>query len=204
MKVILILGMLALTIGMQEQASSQDSDLIVLKFTWAKYQQEGSRVYGPAENVLPTAPGNRRSQATSVERQAETASIESNSRNAPIKEQPDFYSLHLELRNVGEGVIKSFVWEYRPSASRPDYEPRQYVCSLNAKPNETKKFDILTPFAPLKVVTVSEKKPNAKDGKVIINQIEYSDRSIWKRKGWTIIVPPELTDTISVGKCLTF
>lgn len=204
MKVILILGLVALTIGLQEQASSQDSDLIILKFTWAKYRQDGSRVYGPVENVLPTGPGNRRSQTTSVERQAETASIASNSRNAPVKEQPDFYSLHLELRNACSTVIKSFVWEYRPAASRPDYEPRQYVCSVSAKPNEIKKLDILTPFAPSKVVTVSEKKPNAQDGKVIINQIEYSDRSIWKREGWTILVPPELTDTISVGKCLTF
>lgn len=203
MKLLLLFALVVLTIGFQ-QTVSQDSDLVVTKFTWARYQQVSRRVHGAAENVLPIGPGNRRSQATSVERQAETASIESNARNAPVKEQPDFYALHLELRNGGSNVIKSFVWEYRPEASRPDYEPRQYLCRVDAKPDETKKFDILTPFAPVKVVTVPEKKANSKDGKVIINQIEYSDRAAWKRKGWEILVPPELTETLSVGKCLAF
>jgi hypothetical protein len=44
----------------------------------------------------------------------------------------------------------------------------------------------------------------AQEGKVVINRIEYADGSIWKRKGWSVIIPTELTEQMGNGKCMLF
>jgi hypothetical protein len=215
MKVLVILSLLLLTVAAQgplEQPAQ--SDLVVTKFSWTKYRQGNGLIHGvenppsmnepisiqrPPPRNEPSEVRNRRDM---TERRVDMAISEANARLSANK-SPDFYVLRLQLKNAGTNVIKSFVWEFQPAAATADYEPRQYVCTVKAKPNESKTFEILTPFAPVKVVS-SEKKSNEKDGNVVINQIEYSDRAPWKRKGWTILVPPETTQKLSVGKCLVF
>ena len=194
MRLLFILVIATLTVGLQEQPGSDNSDLIVTKFTWTKHEQKGI----PRPQDFPERPVPRTVQQARIE----TTIIEGRTRN-PVNAGPDYYILHLELKNAGPNVVQSFVWEYRPTASTPDYEPRQYVCTVNAKPKEKKTLDIVSPFAPLKVVSASETKTK-KDGEVLVNQIEYGDGSLWKRKGWSIIVPSEFTRTIAAGTCMAF
>jgi hypothetical protein len=44
----------------------------------------------------------------------------------------------------------------------------------------------------------------SQDGKVVINRIEYADGTVWKRKGWSVLIPREMTDQIANGKCVMF
>jgi len=93
------------------------------------------------------------------------------------------------------------VWEYQPTAQTANYDLRQYVCTMKAKPKESKTFELISPSSPVKVVSADKKE---QEGKVVINRIEYADGSVWKRKGWSILIPAETTDQLENGKCLMF
>ena len=38
------------------------------------------------------------------------------------------YQLRLEVKNTGPNVVKSLIWEFRPTALQEDYQPKQYLC----------------------------------------------------------------------------
>lgn len=113
----------------------------------------------------------------------------------------DYYVLRLEVKNVGQNTTKSIVWEFQPTVQTVDVEAKQYICKMKAKPNESKVFELMSPTAPVKVVSADKK---AQDGKVVINRIEYADGTVWKRKGWSVLIPAELTDQMGNGKCVMF
>lgn len=117
---------------------------------------------------------------------------------------PNQYLLQLQVKNVGTNVIKTIVWEYQPTPQAVEYELRQYVCNVKAKPNESKKFELLSPSNPVKVVQADVETGKTKDGKVVINRIDYADGSVWKRKGWSVLIPPETINGLGNGKCLMF
>lgn len=212
---VLLLTTLILLVSFQQPAPvvREEADLVVLKFSWSTYRANGDLISsvqdpGPAMNepvrMNQTAPRNEpnelRNRRDMQERRAEMINAEraagqSSSRKA------DQYFLRLEVKNVGTNTIKSMVWEYQPAAQTADYDLRQYVCTMKAKPNESKKFELISPSSPVKVVSADKK---AQEGKVVINRIEYADGSVWKRKGWSILIPPETTDQLENGKCLMF
>ncbi len=217
MKLLLILAVIALALGLQQQPAAEDADLVVTKFNWSKLRQSNGLIHGvenppsamnaPVSIPKPERPNepqelkNRRDMA---ERRVQMVMSEANAKQSADRSRPDVYVMHIQLKNAGENVIKSFVWELRPTVVTPDYEPRQYVCAVKAKPHESKSFEIVTPFAPVKVVSASGEKANEKDGKVVINQIEYENRPVWKRKGFAILVPPDTAASLSPGRCLVF
>ena len=217
MKLILILAVIAFALGLQQQSNVDDADLVVTKFNWSRLRQSSNLIHGvdnpsssmnepvtiprPERANEPQELKNRRDMA---QRRAEMAVTEINAARSADTSRPDIYVMHIILRNAGENVVKSFVWELQPAVVTPDYEPRQYVCSVKAKPHESKSFEIITPFAPVKVVSASGEKANEKDGKVVINQIEYENRPVWKRKDFKILVPPDVTASLQAGRCLVF
>ena len=109
--------------------------------------------------------------------------------------------MRLEVKNVGQNTTKSIVWEFQPAEQTPDYEAKQYICKIKTKPNESKSFELMSPASPVKVVSADKK---AKEGKVVINRIEYADGTVWKRKGWSVLIPAEMTDQMGNGKCVMF
>jgi hypothetical protein len=114
------------------------------------------------------------------------------------------YFYHLEIRNTGTRSIKNFAWEYQ-STGVPHISDRQFFCGLNAKPNDKKQFDLFSPFPPSRIVDVASagQKDNNSKGVVVINKIEYTDGSIWVRRGWN---PANFSDgvthNIEPGICL--
>jgi len=217
MKLILILAVIAFALGLQQQTTVDDADLVVTKFNWSRLRPSsnlihsvdnpGSTMNEPVTIPRPERPNepqelkNRRDMA---QRRAEMVVTEINAARSADTSRPDVYVMHIILRNAGENVIKSFVWELEPAVVTRDYEPRQYVCSVKAKPRESKSFEIVTPFAPVKVVSASGQKANEKDGKVVINQIEYENHPVWKRKDFKILVPPDVAASLEAGRCLVF
>jgi hypothetical protein len=208
---LLLLATLILLIPLQQMP--EEADLTVVKFSWTKYRQNSDLIHGaddpgpsmnepvslkqPERKNEPPEVKNRRDIQ---ERRADLANAERNASNSAPRRQ-DYYLMRLEVKNVGQNTTKSMVWEFQPTVQTPDYETRQYICKMKAKPNESKVFELMSPAAPVKVVSADKKVP---DGKVVINRIEYADGTVWKRKGWSVLIPAELTDQMGNGKCVMF
>jgi hypothetical protein len=200
----------------QPVVERDEPDLIVSKFNWTKIRLNGDLIHsaadpGPAMNepvrIKPPEPKNEsqdlKNRRDMNERRAEMSMTVAAARATPPKD-PDRYLLKLEVKNVGTNVIKSMVWEYQPSAKAAEYQLRQYVCAFKAKPNESKKFELMSEYNPVKLIEADVETGKTKDGKVVINRIEYADGSVWKRKGWSVLIPPETINSLGNGKCLMF
>jgi hypothetical protein len=195
----------------QQTVDREESDLTVVKFSWSKYRQNTdissvadpgpplnepvSLKYPERRNEHPAAQNKRDIQ----ERRVALANADKN--GVKITPRPDYYMMRLEVKNVGQNTTKSIVWEFQPAVQTPDYETKQYICKIKTKPNESKSFELMSPAAPVKVVSADKK---AQEGKVVINRIEYADGTVWKRKGWSVLIPAEMTDQIANGKCVMF
>jgi hypothetical protein len=211
MKLLLLLTLLLFASALQQQPIDQkDSRLIVIKFKWAKERQlsqlSGSLpTSGPSMNEpLPVnqardSHGDVRNKRDVATRRAE---LEANANMAnSSKKRADTFRVHLEVKNETSAIIKSFVWEYQPKPTPGNYVSKQFVCATKAKPNESKKFDFVIPFAPVRVINANTKEAKSEDGEVIINRVEFTDGSVWMRQGWTGLVPPEKTKDLGNGKC---
>jgi hypothetical protein len=207
---LLLLTTLILLIPLQQPptVNREEADLAVVKFSWSKYRPNGNLIDpGPPLNEpVSLKPQSSRNEPIELhnrrdiqERRAAMVMAEQNGKRAP--RQPDYYVMRMEVKNTGQNTIKNIVWEFQPAVQTPDYELKQYICKVKTKPNESKSFELMSPFAPVKVVSADKK---AQDGKVVINRIEYADGSIWKRKGWSVIIPAELTEQMGNGKCMLF
>lgn len=193
----------------------EEPDVVVQKFSWDTIRANGDLIHsaldpGPTMNepvgIQPPPRANEpqevKNRRDMNERRADMAATVSAAKSNPPRQ--DQYLLHLEVKNVGAGVIKSIVWEYQPSSETANYDLRQYVCTMKAKPKESKTFEIMSPYNPVKVVQADAKTGEPKNGKVVINRIEYADGSIWKRKGWSVLIPSEFTEKMGNGKCVAF
>jgi hypothetical protein len=213
MKLLLLTGLILLIPFQQtpQTLDREESDLTVVKFSWSKYRPNTDLISsdpGPMlnepvslkqperRNEHPAAQNRRDIQ----ERRAALANAERNGANTMPRRQ-DYYMMRLEVKNVGQNTTKSIVWEFQPTVQTPDYEIKQYICKIKTKPNESKSFELMSPAAPVKVVSVDKK---AQEGKVVINRIEYADGTVWKRKGWSVLIPADMTDHIGNGKCVMF
>jgi len=194
----------------------EEADMLVQKFTWDTIRANSDLIHsaldpGPAMNepvgIKPPPRANEPQEVKNSrdmnERRADMAAAEGAAQQSNQRRQ-DQYLLHLEVKNVGTSIVKSIVWEYQPSSETTKYELRQYVCTMKAKPKESKTFELVSPYNPVKVVQADAKTGQPKEGKVVINRIEYADGSIWKRKGWSVLIPSDFTDKMGLGKCVAF
>jgi len=208
---LLLLTLLVLLIPLQQMP--EGPDVTVLKFSWSKVRQSSDLIHGaddpgPSMNEpVSVLQAERKNEPAEVknrrdisERRADLANAERNASSSSPRRQ-DYYVLRLEVRNVGQNTTKNIVWEFQPAVQTVDVEARQYICKMKAKPNESKVFELMSPAAPVKVVSADKK---AQEGKVVINRIEYADGSIWKRKGWSVLIPAQLTEQMGNGKCMLF
>jgi len=191
----------------------EDADLEVVKFSWTKFRQNSDLIQGvqdpgpPMNEPIRIKPPERKNEPSELknrrdmqERRADMDAAQANASQSADRRY-DRYVLRLEVKNVGTSTIKSMVWEYQPAAATADYDLRQYVCMMKAKPKESKTFELISPSSPVKVVSADTK---GQEGKVVINRIEYTDGSVWKRKGWSIIIPPEQMAQMKNGECFMF
>ena len=201
MKSILLLPLIALVPFYQQQTGSKDPDVSVVRFTWAKERQSGmiKGAQHPGGNITPPLTddrdfGQRRVDMRTVEKKAASSGGASS----------DTYHLRLEFKNAGPNVVRSVIWEFKPTAAPDAYEPKQYLCALRVKPKEKKILDLWTPFSPVKVVNVNARADGLKDGEVVVNRIEYDDGSVWKRTDWPYAVPSHSDQKLEEGKCSVF
>jgi hypothetical protein len=209
----LLLTTLILLIPFQQTPTvhREEADLTVVKFSWSRYRPNtgmlnsvdpGPPLNEPVSLKPPSSknePSSVRSRRDIQERRAAMVMAEQNGKTPP--HEHEYYMMRMEVKNIGQNTIKSIVWEFQPAVETADQELKQYICKIKAKPNESKSFELMSPFAPVKVVSADKK---AQEGKVVINRIEYADGSVWKRKGWSILIPAEMTDQMGNGTCMLF
>ena len=208
---LLLLTTLVLLIPLQQMP--EEADLTVVKFSWSKQRQSSDLIHGaddpgpsmnePVSVIQPerkNEPAEVKNRRDIQERRAAMADAERNANSSTPRRQ-DYYMLRLEVKNVGQNTTKSIVWEFQPTVQTADQELKQYICKIKAKPKESKAFELMSPFAPVKVVSADKK---VQEGKVVINRIEYADGSVWKRKGWSVLIPAEMTEQMGNGKCMLF
>lgn len=217
MRSLLLAALLVFTPLLQQTiVDREEPDLVVLKFSWNKFRENSGLIQsaadpGPAMNEpisiarapARNEPNELKNRRDMQERRAQMILSEKSAAQSSAPKQ-DQYFLRLEVKNTGMNVIKSMIWEYQPAGEPVDYELRQYLCTMKAKPKESKKFELVSPSAPVKVVQTDDKTGEVKEGAVVINRIEYADGSIWKRKGWSMLIPAELTENMGNGKCVMF
>ena len=213
MKLLLLTTLILLIQLPQTQTvNREEADLTVVKFSWSKYRPNNDLISsvldpGPSLNEpvslkQPSSknePSELRNRRDIQERRQAMVIAEQNAKTPP--RQQDYYMMRLEVKNVGENTVKSIVWEFQPTVQTADQELKQYICKIKAKPKESKAFELMSPFAPVKVVSADKK---VQEGKVVINRIEYADGSVWKRKGWSVLIPAEMTEQMGNGKCMLF
>ena len=181
----------------QQTPPREKPDVVATKFRWLKQSTRVIRGAGPITRPMPAETrdlGSRKTELRNVDKQAIiSADAQGNS-----------YHLFLEFKNIGTNVVRSLIWEFRPTATPADYSPKQYLCALRMKPKEKKILDLWTPYAPVKVISAI-RPDGLKDGEVIINKIEYVNGSVWKRHDWRYSLPPDATEKVGgEGKCSVF
>src|SRR5207244_9512473 len=117
-----------------------------------------------------------------------------------VDEHGNTYHLFLEFKNTGTNVVRSLIWEFRPTAMPADYAPKQYLCALRVKPKGKKTLDLWTPYAPVKVISGNVRPVGLKEGEEIINKIVYLNVSGWLRVGWRYSVHPTCMVQLRIGQ----
>jgi hypothetical protein len=186
----------------QQTVERENPDLLVVKFSWARERQKTSIIGGKgsagaisAPTVNNRDPATRRADIKNLERRAAASSVETRGEN---------YRLRIEVENTGTNVVTNLVWEFKHASGFDDNDPKQYLCALQVRPKERKTLDLLTRYAPVKVISVDASAAALKEGEVIINQIEYADGSVWKRRGWYYKLPADASQKLSEGRCSVF
>lgn len=203
MKLLLLLVLIAI-FAAQQQVEREAPDLQVVKFGWAREKPKSRMIRGaqnPGGNITTPIPdhpdqGSRGVDLRTMENKAAVSANKSVDDNN--------YQVFLELKNTGANLVKGVVWEYRPTVGPDDYKPKQYLCALQMKPGEKKILDIWTPYLPVKVISADERKDLLKEGTVVINQIEYADGSVWKKRGWNYKLPADSLQKLADGRCSVF
>jgi hypothetical protein len=206
MKILLLLSLLlSLLFPYQAAVSNNDgSPLAVTSFKWVRARQkvdvpeaEGT---APAHAMIPQnrnfarnarvndPQGVRDPNADTLDgrRDAMERSVaESRKQQSKVM---DGYSYRIKVRNSTKQLVEIVFWEYRflDPANPELIARRQFLCGVNIPEGKGKELEGFSLSGPSDVVTVKTLADNAFKEDVLINRVEYSDGSIWQRKGWNL------------------
>lgn len=107
---------------------------------------------------------------------------------APRSKTMDGYLYRIKVQNGSPKVAEIVFWEYRfVDPANPELiARRQFLCGVNIPANKGKDLEGFSLSGPSEVVSVKTLADNAFKEDVLINRVEYSDGSIWQRKGWNL------------------
>jgi hypothetical protein len=99
----------------------------------------------------------------------------------------DGFAYRIKVKNSSTKVVEIIFWEYQfHEAENPKaLARRQFLCCVSIRPDKEKDLEGFSLSGPSDVVSVSAlgDKSRFKED-VVINRLEYSDGTIWQRKGW--------------------
>ena len=103
----------------------------------------------------------------------------------------DGFAYRIKVQNSGAKVVEIVFWEYQfqDPADPSLISKRQFLCGVNIAANKSKDLEGFSLSGPADVVNVSTLADKSNDPfkeNVLVNRVEYSDGSMWQRKGWNL------------------
>jgi hypothetical protein len=212
MKPFLTFALLTVAIISQAQTVTQESpDLTIVKFRFER--QQGEITGGENVNTVrafenqrdpprKNEPERLRNNRDLQDRAAELRAGEQDAARSAAK-ATDIYVYLIKIKNTSSKPVKSFVWEYHASQNMRE-TARQFLCEVKTKPNESKEFQVVSTFAPSKIVYLGSTGDHSPEqGRLIINKILYGDGSVWQRTGWDASILSKIqVQKVDSGRCV--
>lgn len=200
----LILFNLLAFVQTQTPAADEVTPMSVASHKWSRSRQkvetsQTSDANAPARQVIPQNKNFARNARMNEPRGARdpnqdtldgrSAAMEKSVQEsrAPKSEAQDGFAYRIKVKNTTNKVVEIVFWEYQfHEAENPKtIARRQFLCGVDVRPGKEKDLEGFSLSGPSDVVSVGAlaDKSRFKEN-VLINRIEYSDGSIWQRKGW--------------------
>lgn len=203
MKTLLLLSLLlSLLIPFQTPPTNPDSPLTVANFKWTRARRtvdtppaEGS---APARAMIPQnrnfarnarindPQGVRDPNGDTLDGRSEAIEKSVAESRTPKAQPMDGYLYQIKVQNPAKKIVEIVFWEYQfHDPSHPDLiARRQFLCGVSIPEGKAKDLEGFSLSGPSDVVDVKTIDSGGFKENVLINRVEYSDGSIWQRKGW--------------------
>ena len=222
----ILLLVLFLFFAGQTPVPVDDSPMLVTSFKWTKSRravpQAETTTTGPAAAMIPQnkifARNARANDPSSRDPNPETmdgrsAAIEKNvqeSRSSQPKYQ-DGFLYKIKVQNPTTKVVDYVFWEYQftdPTDTKLTSR-HQFLCGVSIKGEKGSNLEGFSFSGPVEVISaasLANKSDKVFQEKVLINRIEYSDGTMWQRKGWRLAdvkasYDRVLRETWTLGMC---
>lgn len=101
----------------------------------------------------------------------------------------DGFAYQIRIQNASTKDLRNIFWEYRfREIAKPDnVTRRQFLCSVQVKPEKQRDLQAFSLGGPSDVVNLKSlaKNPNKQfEEAVLINRVEFADGTFWQRKDW--------------------
>lgn len=200
---LIVFNLLAL-VQTQTPANDEASPMSVSSYKWSRARQkietpQMSDASAPARQVIPQNKNFARNARVNDPRGARdpnqdtldgrSAAMEKSVQEAraPQSEPRDGFAYRIKVKNSAAKMVEIIFWEYQftEAENAKTLARRQFLCGVSLRPDKEKDLEGFSLSGPSDVVSVSAlaDKSRFKEN-VVINRIEYSDGSIWQRKGW--------------------
>jgi len=209
MKTFLFLSLLvSFLASFQVGATNDGSPMAVSSFKWSRARQKietnEAEATAPARAMIPQnknfarnarindPQGVRDPNADTLDGRSEAMEKTVAESRAPKSKWMDGYAYRIKVQNASTKVAEIVFWEYQfLDPSNPQLiARRQFLCGVSIPAGKGKELEGFSLSGPSEVVNVKTLEANATSPfkeNVLINRVEYSDGSIWERKGWNLV-----------------
>ena len=195
-------GQIFLPLASALQAPDESVPVKVVSHKWFRekqaVEQATSMVNAPMPAFIPQNKNferNRRANMSAGQRDpnldtidGRSAALEQSVQDSRAPKPIEGFAYRAKFQNVSTKPVEVVFWEYEftdPGAPTL-VSRRQFLCATMVNPGKEKDLKGFTVSGPSDVVSVYSlaKKDNALQERVVINRVEYTDGTIWQRKGW--------------------
>lgn len=206
MRKLLILSLLLAPAALAQGDAGDGSPVAVVAFKWAKGRQvvvkpDAQDPSAPAAAMIPQnknfsrnarindPAGVRDPNLDTID--GRSAALEKSVQDArsPKSKTVDAYAYRVRVRNAAAKQIEVVFWEYEftETANASNVTRRQFLCGAQIKPEKEKELEALSlspPSGAISAGSLADKSASPFQERAVVNRVEYSDGSIWQRKGW--------------------
>ncbi|MDQ2938314.1 MAG: hypothetical protein M3R67_12535 [Acidobacteriota bacterium] len=197
---VLLLGAVAIVSDAQISATSQDSPVVVLKFSWSKERLGWQRdpFSGPIEDfdevrarvrnekrIDDAKKGGNSAEVDKIKREAraDEANMAQKHRNATSRY---VFIYKVTVKNGADKPVKSLDWDYLfvNFGSQSEAGHLEFTSEERIGPGKTKELVVMTRKPPTQAISVTALNKNEGEslgGQVVVMRIEYADGSRWQR-----------------------
>lgn len=190
--------------AIQEQISSDETSMVkVVSYKWSRDRQQAEQatpmLNAPVAAVISQNKNferNRRANVSPGERDpnldtidGRSAALERSVQSSRAPKPIEGFAYRAKFQNVSNKELEIIFWEYEftDAAVTPLVSRRQFLCAGLTKAGKEKEFKGFTLSGPSDVVAVdslAKKTDSPLKERVVINRLEFTDGTIWQRKGW--------------------